>query len=109
MESVIDLIIAACQLLDIDLCFQVPEVSGELGQAFSVGLAWLMTAVNSHPFGSGCLANLHNPGFLSLDHIVLPLEKISTKSLRCSPSHLTSLAMRTRFPLAASLSFRLNC
>jgi hypothetical protein len=109
MESAIDLIIAAYQLLDFDFCLQVPEVSGELGQTLSVGLVWLLTALYSHPLGCGCLTHLRNPVFLGLDHIVLPLEKISTKSLRSSPSHLTRLAMRTRFPLAASLSFRLNC
>jgi hypothetical protein len=109
MESIIDLITVVSQLLDVDFSLQISEVWGEFSQTILIGLAWLLTALNSHPFGCGCLAHLHNPGLLGLDHIVLPLEKISTNSLRCSHSRLTNPVTRTRFPIAASLSFHLNC
>ena len=109
MESVLDLISAACQLLDIDCFLEAFEVSEEFSQALLVALSGLLAFLHSHPFGYGCLVRFCDPRMLILDYIFLPLEKIATTSLRCSSPCLNNLAMTRRFLVTSSLPSHMNC
>jgi hypothetical protein len=109
MESIIDLISAACQFSDLDSCLQLCGVSGEAGQTSLVIISFVLGMLHSHPLGYGCLAHIPNLGALGLDYIFLPLEKISTDSLRRSPSYFPNLALTKWFLITFSPSPHMNC
>ncbi len=109
MESIIDLINAACLFPDIDSCLQLSGVSGEASQSSLVIISFVLGMLHSHPLGYGCLAHIPNVGALGLDYIFLPLEKISTDSLRRSPSYLRNLALTKWFLITSSPSPHMTC
>ena len=109
MESIVDLINAACQFPDIDSCLQLSGVSGEAGQTFLVIISFLLGTLHSHPLGYGCLAHIPSLGALGLDYIFLPLEKISTRSLRRLPSYFPNLALTKWFLITSSPPPHMNC